>query len=85
MTLESTPQTPSQTGPEMSPDLRYPDLRYPNLRIRPYLGFLLLLLREYVSGPRIGYARLVNARNILMVIRIAGFQQVIYLGNTSEP
>ena len=33
----------------------------------------------------IGYARLVSARNTLMVVRIPGFNQVINLGNTLGP
>ena len=39
---------------------------------RHFYTFLLVLLREYVSRPKIGYARLVVARNNIMVISIAG-------------
>ena len=39
----------------------------------PYLTFLLVLLREYTSRPEIGYARLVVARNKVMVVRILDF------------
>ena len=70
MTLQMTLQTMSQTGSQMTLRPSYPDLRITNLRIRHYLGFLLLLLREYASGPRIGYGRLLVARNILVVVRI---------------
>ena len=74
MTSETTLQTTPQTGPEMSSDPRYPDLRYSMVQNEPYLTFLLVLLREYLSRPRIGYARLVKASNILMVVRIAGYK-----------
>ena len=37
-----------------------------------------------MTGPRIGYARLLSARNMLMVVRIPGSGYVITLGNTSE-
>ena len=37
-----------------------------------FLTFLLVLLREYRSRPKIGYARLVKARNINVVVRIPG-------------
>ena len=38
------------------------------------------MLREKGSGPRIGYARLLVPRNILLVVRIAGCGYVIDLG-----
>ena len=38
-----------------------------------------------MTGPRIGYARLLVARNTVMVVRIPGYTDVIYLGNTLEP
>ena len=38
---------------------------------RPYLVFLLVLLREKGSRPEIGYARLLVPRNKVMVVRIA--------------
>ena len=71
--LESTSQGPPQTGPEMALRSPYLDLRKSMVQNRHYLRFLLLLLREYVFGPRIGYGRLLVARNIDMVIRIAGY------------
>ena len=52
---------------------------------RVFLTFLLVLLRENMTRPEIGYARLVVARNNIVVVRIPGFQYVIYLGNTSKP
>ena len=81
MTLQTTPQT----GPEIASDLPYPDLRYPIVQNRAYLTFLLVLLRRKTSRPRIGYARLLKAKNILMVVRILGYSQVINLGNSLEP
>ena len=41
---------------------------------KAYLRFLLLLLRENMTGPRIGYARLLVARNNIVVVRIAGYR-----------
>ena len=77
LTLELTQNRPSQTvspdGPEMASDSLYPDLRYPMVQNEAYYALLLVLLREYASGPRIGYARLVSPRNRLMVIRILEF------------
>ena len=63
----------------------YPDLRYPMVHNEAYLTLLLVLLREYTTGPRIGYARLVIARNNIVVVSIAGSDYVIYLGHTSKP
>ena len=38
-----------------------------------------------MSRPKIGYARLLVARNMIMVVRIPGYRYVINLGNTLEP
>ena len=43
------------------------------------------MLREKGFRPRIGYGRLLVARNNIVVVRITGCQQVINLGNTLEP
>ena len=38
-----------------------------------------------MSRPKIGYARLLVARNMIMVVNSAGSGYVINLGNTSGP
>ena len=85
MTSESTLEMTSQTGPEMASD---PDIlgpQKPMVQNRPYLTVLLDLLREKGSRPEIGYARLLVARNMTMVVNSTDSQQVINLGHKPRP
>ena len=66
--LQIDPQIDLQTGPQMSPDDHIQDLRYPYAQNRHYLTLLLIFVRQIVSRPRIGYARLLSPRNKEMVI-----------------
>ena len=75
----------SPDGPQMTLRSLIPRPQISYAQNKGLFTVLLTIAEIKQCRPRIGYARLVNPRNVLMVVNSTDLQDVINLGHTRNP